>query len=531
MRARLLTFASLALAGTFAAGCGGGGGGTSSRKAAGTSATTSGSIVKPGSGSINGNGSGSISIQPQGALTIESVAQVASQTEQAMKPGPVVGLAFKLAGAGSRVVLSQLELTNSGTMDESLLGAAKLYEDKNGNAEVDTSDVLLGTAARVATNDAAYVFTGMTAAINTGTRPQFVVTVDTAPLGSLASVSYVGSTLSLSINANTALRADDAANRVVTATGSFPIAANVVLEVNDTALFSEVACGGGSVATSSEFFEIFNATGKPIDLKDYYLTDATEDPTLGFFYWKLPTGQSFGPSQATDFFARFPTHMLAPGKNVVVAMDAVGFKATYGKDATFCLRNKGTTTSVQMLTKSGFGATLTWVPTAVSTQVGLTGPTGGAMGGGESVFLFTWDGTSDLVKDVDILSYGSGSLANNPVDKSPNQRTTGGGNLAPDVKCDSVFDADTTESTYLRDYWVSAPVVAGQPRQPDQTNRRAAMGFSMIRVDFTEGDEVKTGGNGLTGNNETSERFGDGQGATGTFEPRTAGTPGTVGTP
>lgn len=530
MRARLLTFASLALAGTFAAGCGGGSGG-SSRKAQGAAASTSGTVSKPTSGSINGNGSGIISIVPQGALVIESVAQVASQTEQAMKPGPVVGLAFKLAGSGSPLVMSELSLTNSGTMDESLLGEARLYEDKNGNAEVDTSDVLLGTAARVAQNDAAYVFTGMTAAINTGTRPQYVVAVDTAPLGSLASVSYVGSTLSLSIAANTALRADDAANRAVTPTGSFPISASVVLEVNDTALLSEVACGGGSANTSSEFFEIFNATGKPIDLKDYYLTDATDDPTLGVFYYNLPTGMNFGPTVASDFFVRFPPHTLAPGGNVVVAVDAVGFKAAFGKDATFCLRNKGTTTSVQMLTKSGTGATMTWVATPVSTTVGLTGPSGGAMGGGESVFLFTWDGVSDLVKDVDLLNYGSGSLQNNAVDKSPNQRTTGGGNLAPDVRVDSAFDTDTTASTYLRDYWVSAPVVSGQPRQPDQSNRRAAMAQSMIRVDFTEGDEVKTGGNGLTGNNETSERFGDGQGGTGTFQPRTVGTPGVVGTP
>lgn len=521
MRARLLTFASLALAGTFAAGCGGGGGGSSSRKAQGASATTSGTISKPTSGSINGNGSGVISLQQPGALVIESVAQVASQTEQAMKPGPIVGLAFKLAGSGSRVVLSELELTNSGTMDESLLGEARLYEDRNGNAEVDTSDVLLGTAARVAQNDAAYVFTGMTAAIDTGTRPQYVVTVDTAPLASQAAVAYVGSTLSLSIANNMAIKADDLAARAVTPTGSFPISANVVLEINDTALISEIVTGLASGSTSSEYIELFNATGKSIDLTNYYLTDFTEAVTQNKYYWKLPTGADFLNSTRTpsDFIVRFPAGAtLAPGKVITVAIDGGGYKAFHGKDADYRMRNgsNAATTAVQMLTWNGqTGAASAFVSAPVPTGAGLTGSSNVRTEGGEALFFIYWDGVSDLVKDVDIVYWGSGSAENTVINKSPNQRTTGGGPSAPEVKVDSVFDTDTTESVYL--------VETADNKQADL---RAPMGLSITRFDFLEGNEKKTNGNGLTGHDETSEDCGDGQGGAGTFDVAPASTPG-----
>ena len=61
-----------------------------------------------------------------------------------------------------------------------------------------------------------------------------------------------------------------------------------------------------------------------------------------------------------------------------------------------------------------------------------------------------------------------------------------------------------------------------------QYDHRAPNGPSLRRVDFTEGAEVKTGGNGLTGNDETSEEFGDGAGGNGTFEAAATVTPGTI---
>ena len=47
-------------------------------------------------------------------------------------------------------------------------------------------------------------------------------------------------------------------------------------------------------------------------------------------------------------------------------------------------------------------------------------------------------------------------------------------------------------------------------------------------MDFTEGNELKTGGNGITGNDETSENAGDGAGGNGTFERSQTATPGTL---
>ena len=75
------------------------------------------------------------------------------------------------------------------------------------------------------------------------------------------------------------------------------------------------------------------------------------------------------------------------------------------------------------------------------------------------------------------------------------------------MRCDSAFDADNVASTYQKDQ-----------DEFFQFNHRSQMGASIKRVDFTEGAEIKTGGNGIAGHDETSEDFGDGAGGNvGTF--------------
>jgi hypothetical protein len=83
--------------------------------------------------------------------------------------------------------------------------------------------------------------------------------------------------------------------------------------------------------------------------------------------------------------------------------------------------------------------------------------------------LFQWDGSADLVKDVDYLVWGDKDEA---CDKSG--VTVGG-------------------STFLND------TAVGDQQTPSGDGR------SFQRVDLTEGNETKTGGNGISGNDETSE--------------------------
>jgi hypothetical protein len=490
--------------------------------AAATSSATSqpsSTSAAPPSSSAPGPVQSATTAQSAPALVVELVAAVTSQEEQAF-PAPVLGLALRLAASGGPVDVSRLEVASAGRMDESRLGAARLFADANGDGEVDSSDVLLATAPAAAADDAPYVFSLATSlTLMPGAPRALLVTVDTATVGSSATVAFVGSTLELSIAGATSVRAD-AAGAPITASGTFPLSRRTVLEVNDTVLITEVASGFGSNGASSEFVELWNATGKTVDLSTYYLTDFTDRQTTGRYYWKLPTGQDFYVADG-DFFVKFPRGtLLAPGQLIVVGVDAGGFEATYHVAPDFALRNTNhaRTTAVQLLSWDGVVGGVRFVPTPVGDSVSIKGPGPAPFdpsGEGESVFLLRWDGTSDLVQDVDIVNYGTSTSTNMSIDKSPNQRAPG-----PDVRVDSAFDADTLPSQFEPDL-----------DELHQEAQRAPLGPTTERVDFTEGHEKKTGGNGLTGNDETSEDLGvydltTGKLRPGTFRASTAPTPG-----
>ncbi|MBV7329305.1 hypothetical protein KFU94_13855 [Chloroflexi bacterium TSY] len=111
---------------------------------------------------------------------------------------------------------------------------------------------------------------------------------------------------------------------------------------------------------------------------------------------------------------------------------------------------------------------------------GSTNNQGGLSNGGEVVILYTWDGASDLVQDLDYAVWGDKAEA---VDK------TG-------VAIDGP-DADSATSTYLSDTAISSQdVIAGDAH---------LFGNSWQRNDLTEGAEMQTGGNGASGSDETSE--------------------------
>jgi hypothetical protein len=105
----------------------------------------------------------------------------------------------------------------------------------------------------------------------------------------------------------------------------------------------------------------------------------------------------------------------------------------------------------------------------------------------EVIVLFRWDGQSDLVQDIDIVQWSDAGPVFNTV--SPNK--TGQAFDGP--------DADTTPTPYLPD---TAPALQdlAHPGQHD-------FGLTVSRVDFNEGTETQTGGNGLLGHDETSENY------------------------
>jgi hypothetical protein len=198
--------------------------------------------------------------------------------------------------------------------------------------------------------------------------------------------------------------------------------------------------------STGEFIEIANPGGTPIDLSGYYLSDAGA-------YFRVPTGSPTVDS--TDFIVKFPAGaQIAAGGVVTVALDTVAnFTTAYGAAPTYSL------------------ATMTNV---VSSGVpSLTNA-------GEIVVLFTWDGTSDNVRDVDLVLVGAPTVANAIVDKS---------GVAVDGP-----DADSTGTAYKSD----ARTIAAQATAP-------ASGKSTKRTAQEGGFQTGSAGNGVTGADETSE--------------------------
>jgi hypothetical protein len=192
----------------------------------------------------------------------------------------------------------------------------------------------------------------------------------------------------------------------------------------------------------AEFIEIFNPTTQPVDLTTYYLSNHGT-------YFKLPVaGQSI---PMAHFIVQFPAGAtIASGAVITVATQGAGpFNTFYGSMPTYSITDT------------------TMINTVVNGTPRLTD-------GGALVVLFQWDGTSGLVKDVDMMIVGIPSLTNVLIDKS-----------------------GTTQAgmTYATD----ANSIAAQPSAP-------GISQSTKRTLLEDNHETQTGaGNGITGHDETSE--------------------------
>nr|MDJ0925814.1 ExeM/NucH family extracellular endonuclease [Acidimicrobiia bacterium] len=218
-------------------------------------------------------------------------------------------------------------------------------------------------------------------------------------------------------------------------------------------------------ADVGEFVEIYNPTAATIDLSNVYLTDATFAPG-GTFYYEIVEGGGGGGGFG-DFHARFPAGAsIDPGVYQTVALSGGDdFFAAHGVDPTYELYEDMTADSIPNMLEATAGS--------IDGQGGLSS--------GEVVVLYYWDGATDLVMDLDYVVFGD---KNEAVDK------TG-------VAIDGP-DGDTDTSSYLPDTSVASQDAVA----PDQVH---TAGLSWQRADLTEGVETRTGGNGLTGNDETSE--------------------------
>ena len=225
--------------------------------------------------------------------------------------------------------------------------------------------------------------------------------------------------------------------------------------------------------TPREFIEIYNPTDQLITLTNVYLTDAT-DASRDYYYYNIVTGDGAGGAGfgGSDFHARFPaTAVIGPGEYQTIALKgSVSFSTTYDILPTYELSDDSAPDLVLDMVEA--------LTDSIGSQAGLTDS-------GEVVILYYWDGNSDLVTDLDYVLWGAKKEA---VDK------TGVSKDGP--------DSDTTPSNYLADTITPTQAILGSGSTPH------ASGTSVQRKDLSEGAELKTGGNGAGGHDETSENLG-----------------------
>ena len=225
---------------------------------------------------------------------------------------------------------------------------------------------------------------------------------------------------------------------------------------------------------AAEFIEIYNPTDHDIALSDVYLTDSAVYP-------RLISAMAPPVIDPSDFVARFPV-------GATIASHAYQTVAT-GSPNAFPVEFAGQCPTYFLQTTATVGTCLSAIvmrplpvgPNSIGTSATLTNA-------GEPIMLFTWDGTSDLVHDIDYAYVGAPGMSgttilNDAVDKSM---------LFVDGP-----DTDTMATGYQLDTPASLQSFAPLP----------ATGGSAVRCAAGETGEILLGGNGVFGHNETSEHL------------------------
>jgi hypothetical protein len=194
--------------------------------------------------------------------------------------------------------------------------------------------------------------------------------------------------------------------------------------------------------TAGEFIEIFNPTEDEIDLTNYYLADNQK-------YADLPSGVP--TMDIGDFITRFPSGAkIQSGQTLVVGNNGTDFNTQYAKNADFEIAQADGPTPDMIL---------------------IAHSTPGLSNGGEGIVLFYWDGAASTVKDVDLINAGTPSAASLILNK-------------------------TGKTGYLADaYTMPTAQAGGDP----------VSGYSTKRIKNEGQYEVHSNGNGIDGDDETSE--------------------------
>ncbi len=223
----------------------------------------------------------------------------------------------------------------------------------------------------------------------------------------------------------------------------------------------------------SPFIEVMNPTAGDVDMSHVYLTDATYSTSSVYYNITLGDVEAGNPGGGNggDFHARFPDGFVLPaGASVVISLNgSAEYFEAYGVQPDFELYEDAAAPDA--------------IPELVEAFPGSIGA--GPLGGSnvpalsdvaESLVLYTWDGSSDDVQDLDYVTWGSNTAVR--VDKT---------------------GVTIGTHTYLDDTAVAGqdPVAAAGP----------TFMHAFQRVSSDEGSETLSGGNGVGGHDETSENL------------------------
>lgn len=265
-------------------------------------------------------------------------------------------------------------------------------------------------------------------------------------------VTRIGLCAALAVGCSFDLRADTGEPDIDAATDA-PVDGDAVTPAPDHLLLSEIK--SNRYALGEQFIELYNPTRATVALANVFVSDSPLYPRLP----GIVAGNDAATIGGDDFIARFPPGAtIGPGEVRVMSL-ATPFE--YGAED-YSLQAGAAAIMVEAFAGSiGASAQLT-------------------EDHGEGVALFFWDGQTDRVIDIDLMIAGRGPMPGDELaDKS---------DLAVDGP-----DPDAVATAYAPDrFTMPSPVRATGPLE---TYQRIA----------PEIGEVLTGGNGVTGHDETTE--------------------------
>ncbi len=227
----------------------------------------------------------------------------------------------------------------------------------------------------------------------------------------------------------------------------------MILMARDHLLISEIKIPP-SDESEQAFIEIYNPTETALSLNQVYIANYNT-------YFNM-VNDSYSQNTA-HFLVRFPDETIGANQTKVVALNGAAYKSRFGKTANY------------EIVSSDPGAT-----DMTALKIGSNPILEFARG---MIVLFTWDGNSDLVKDIDYFPWGLSVFNSYWMDKT---------GIAIDGP-----DEGSEASAYQDDH----------PRAQQQAWQAPTDDLSLQRIALDETDELKSGGNGIGGHNEATENW------------------------